>query len=108
MVGVGQQAEAKFIDTGYALGVRCASTMGFGAEFTKRISNKFNARFGYNTFRFGLDGKNSEAEVEYKLDFILSSVTGFVDYHPGWKSFRISSGLVINNGSVNSWMKPTG
>lgn len=49
------------------------------------VSSDFNARF---------NDTDQSAHDDYRLD--LSSFAAMIDWHPGWKGFRVSAGLLHN------------
>lgn len=75
-------------------------TLGLGGEFTAGIATNVNARVGLNMFDLSLDGQEIE-DVEFDLGVDLSSFSALVDWHIFSDSFRVSSGLISMDNSVD-------
>lgn len=94
------QAEA-----GFGLGVKMG-TLGMGAEFTKSITESFNARVGFNTYDFSDSG--TEGDINYDIDLEWQSTALLLDWYPGSGSFRLTAGYIINGNELKMRAKPTG
>ena len=90
---------------GFAL-TGAVSSLGFGIEFTKRITPAWNIRFGMNRFDYVETGIDSSSGIDYEADFKLNSLSFLIDWYPFSNGFRFGSGLIINNNTVKLTMKP--
>jgi hypothetical protein len=83
-----------------AIGAR-ASTLGFGAEMTGRLSKEFNIRAALHPLpSFSYTG--TESDVEYEFDIQLLSAMAGLDWHPGGGGFHLSGGLLLNRNKVDA------
>lgn len=108
---VGSLALLAFVTTspvmadGIAVGVN-GSTLGAGLTLSKRFTDHQSVRLGFNTFDYSFD--ETVDSIDYDMNFNLSSIGLFADYHPFGGGLRLSAGLVSNdnnigaNGSINS------
>ena len=83
------------------------STLGFGANVTRRLTPKFNVRGAINGFTVGADLEDTD--VNYNADLTLINVSTLVDYHPIQRlGFRLTGGLIFNDNKVSGSAKPSG
>ncbi|MBU0549730.1 MAG: hypothetical protein KKH80_01080 [Candidatus Omnitrophica bacterium] len=88
-----EEEEGKF-----ALGIK-AGTLGAGIEGIMRLNSNFNAKLGVNAFQYDYSG--TEDGIEYDFDLELFSVSALLDWHPFKNSFRITSGALYNQNSLD-------
>jgi hypothetical protein len=94
---------AAFANTGdIALGVK-GSTAGIGGEVTVGVIENLNFRTGYNAFNY--DGNATKSDINYDYKLRLSSLPLLLDLHPFGGSFRVTSGIFINNNKVTATAK---
>ena len=75
------------------------STLGLGGHIVKRITPRLNSRVGFNTFSFGFDVDDTDAD--YEGDLSLSNVSAIADLHPFKNSgFKLSGGLIFANNTI--------
>jgi hypothetical protein len=75
------------------------STLGLGGHIVRKISPRFNARVGVNTFSKGID--INETEFDYEGDLNLFNVSTLIDVQPFKSSgFRLSAGLAFGNNNI--------
>ena len=75
------------------------STLGFGVEATKDVSPKFDVRMSFDHFRYF--DRSRKADVDYRLEEKLRSVSLLLDWHPFGGSFRTSIGVSINRHTLH-------
>lgn len=92
--GVAQAEQKKF---GLALK---AGTLGGGLEGTIGISERFNARLGFNYFSYDTD--ETESNVDYEFDLTLQTLSLLLDWHPMGGGFRISAGAMNNGNDIEA------
>ena len=80
-------------------------TLGFGAELSFAISDRFSTRLGLNDGKYN-HSLNSSA-LNYDFDWQLQTVTAFADWYPFAGNFRASGGLLFNNNSNSFVANPT-
>jgi hypothetical protein len=78
-------------------------TLGVGAELTAGLSPSWNVRLGLNGF--SASETRSVNDIEYEAEADLRTATGWLDWHPGGRSFRVTGGLVYNGNEVNGHSK---
>lgn len=78
-------------------------TLGAGAELTAGLSPSWNVRLGANGF--SASETRSVNDIEYDADADLRTATGWLDWHPGGRAFRVTGGLVYNGNEVNGRSK---
>lgn len=78
-------------------------TLGVGVDFTKSLTESFDARVGINLFSYTYTGEDSEIEYDFELGLFTAAV--LADWHPGRSPFRFSAGLVLNNNKIDSTAK---
>ena len=85
---------------GYAAGVDAKlSTLGAGVDITMPLTERINARLGFNHFSQSFDLE--EGGISYDADLDLSSAGLFVDWHPFKGTFRVSAGYVANDNEIS-------
>jgi hypothetical protein len=67
-------------------------TMGLGVDFNIGLGEKVTARVAYSYFSY--DQEVEDTEVTYDGTIEISSISGFLDWHPFGGSFRLSLGAV--------------
>ncbi len=99
------QGSGGVFSSGYALGLR-VGTPGVGLELTKRISNQFNARLGYNMFSYSFEDEVPENDYRYEADANISTMNILADWHPGGGGFRVSAGGFLNLNTIDATAFP--
>lgn len=89
---------------GFALGVK-AGTLGAGIEATYGLSERFNLRFGINSYTYDYDETASGICYDAELD--LGSGALLIDWHPFAGVFRISAGYMRNDNVLRLTATPT-
>jgi len=79
---------------GLGLGLR-AGLIGVGIDLTTRLTDKLNARIGFNYAPF--DQEQTEDGINYNVDLNIRQLTAVLDYHPFAGNFRLTGGMVRNN-----------
>lgn len=92
--------------SGFAVSAKLGS-LGGGAELTRSISQKWNARLGYNYASYSFGNTLQGKDVKYDAEIAWGSVTLFGDWFPYEGSFHISPGLVYNNNELGLRVDPT-
>ncbi len=85
-------------------------TLGLGAELATGVNETLTARVGINSFSLEIptdedddeneepDGDADGEEIDAELD--LQTVSAIIDWRPGESSFRLSTGIIINNNEL--------
>ncbi|HTE39842.1 MAG TPA: hypothetical protein VK629_03380 [Steroidobacteraceae bacterium] len=73
------------------LGLR-AGTLGFGADFDIGLGEHFSARIAYNYLDY--EQEVEDTDITYDGTLEISSVSGYLDWHPFAGGFRVSLGAV--------------
>lgn len=82
------------------------STLGLGANVTRRLTPKFNVRGAVNGFTIGADVEDTD--VNYNADLTLINVSTLVDYHPVQRlGFRLTGGLIFNDNKISGSGQPS-
>ncbi|MDP8205558.1 MAG: hypothetical protein P9L92_02755 [Candidatus Electryonea clarkiae] len=89
---------------GVAISGRFLNTQGLGGELIGSITDRFNARLGYNYLSFSYTQETEEVSLD--SDLLLSSINIFVDYFIV-ADLHLSGGAVINNNSSSSFGIPS-
>lgn len=75
------------------------STLGLGGHIVQKITPRLNGRVGFNTFGFGFDIDDTDAD--YEGDLSLSNVSAIIDLHPFKNSgFKLSGGLIFSSNTI--------
>jgi len=82
-----------------------AGSLGLGLELTVGLSPQWNARLGANGFNY-TDDRRRVSQIEYDATAELRTATGFLDWHPGRRGFRLTGGLVYNDTRVTAHSLP--
>lgn len=75
-----------------------AGTLGIGAELSFDVSRQIQGRLGIHGYNYS--DRREESGIEYDAEANLLTATGFVDWHPGGRGFRLTGGLVYNGTDV--------
>jgi len=75
-----------------------ASTLGGGLELSTPLSEKFDARVGFNTFTISADQVSSG--LNYKGDLKLSSVSVLADWRPWSGVTHLTAGVIFNSNKL--------
>jgi hypothetical protein len=81
-----------------------AGTLGIGAELTVGGSSQFEGRLGIHGYEYS--ERREASDIEYDGEASLRTVTGFLDWHPGGRGFRLTGGLVYNATEVTGSSLP--
>lgn len=82
-------------DAGDRLGVGVkVGTLGFGADLTARISDRFAVRGSINAA--DISHTYEDTDVDYDGDLKLGAYGALVDFHPMKGNFRLTAGLMKN------------
>jgi hypothetical protein len=81
-----------------------AGTLGIGAELTISGSSHVQGRLGIHGYSYS--ERREESDIEYDADANLRTATGFLDWHPGGRGFRLTGGLVYNGTEVKGTSLP--
>ena len=88
-------------DVGMSLKI---GTLGYGADATIGLTERFNARLGFNMFNYEMtesdedDDGGAADEITAEIDFLTLPV--LIDWHPWSGRFRLSGGIVFNNNEI--------
>lgn len=91
---------------GFAL-TSTVGTMGLGGELTKRITSNVNIRFGVNRYNHFLTGVDSTNNLDYEATLHWNSLSAMIDWYPYNTGFRLGTGVIINNNSVDLAIRST-
>lgn len=69
-------------------------TLGLGAEYSTKITDKLFARVGINGYSY--EDSGTESDIKYDIDLNLKSFGFIADYYPIGSGFRLSGGLILN------------
>lgn len=81
-----------------------AGTLGLGAELTIGGSSQLQGRLGIHGYEYS--ERREASDIEYDGEASLRTVTGFLDWHPGGRGFRLTGGLVYNATEVTGSSLP--
>jgi hypothetical protein len=82
-----------------------STTLGFGLEIGKLITDHFGFRVGGNYFKFSTSATKSN--VTYDASLKLKAVTGLVDFFPSARgSFHLTGGIITNPITVSGTGTP--
>lgn len=81
-----------------------AGTLGIGAELTIGGSSQLVGRFGIHGYEYS--ERREASDIEYDGEASLRTATGFLDWHPGGRGFRLTGGLVYNDTEVTGSSLP--
>jgi hypothetical protein len=81
-----------------------AGTLGVGAEVTFGGSSQIQGRLGVHGYDYS--DRREASDIEYDADANLRTATGFLDWHPGGRGFRLTGGLVYNGTDVTGRSLP--
>ncbi|HEY8106480.1 MAG TPA: hypothetical protein VIE46_10250 [Gemmatimonadales bacterium] len=82
-----------------------STTLGFGLEISKLITDHFGIRVGGNYFKFSTSATKSD--VSYDASLKLHSVTGLIDFFPSARgSFHLTGGVITNPITVSGTGTP--
>ena len=94
-------------ESGMGLGVGAhVSTLGYGLDLSKSITDNFSARVGFNTYSFS--DTEIEDDIQYDLDLDWQTVGVFADWHPFASSFRLTLGYFNNGNEISMAATPSG
>jgi hypothetical protein len=74
------------------------STLGGGLELSAPLTEKFDARVGFNTFTISADQASSG--LNYKGDLKLSSVSVLADWRPWSGVTHLTAGIIFNSNKL--------
>jgi len=80
------------------IGARVGFLSGIGVDLNIGLSERLTARVAYNYFSY--DYEVEDTDVTYDGTFKISSVSGFLDWHPFAGSFRLSLGAVSSGPKI--------
>lgn len=81
-----------------------AGTLGIGAELTIGGTGQLQGRFGIHGYEYS--ERREASDIEYDGEASLRTATGFLDWHPGGRGFRLTGGLVYNGTEVTGSSLP--
>jgi hypothetical protein len=81
-----------------------AGTLGLGAELTIGGASQIEGRLGIHGYEYS--ERREASDIEYDGEASLRTVTGFLDWHPGGRGFRLTGGLVYNATEVTGSSLP--
>ncbi len=88
-------------DVGMSLKI---GTLGYGADATIGLTERFNARLGFNMFNYEMTESDEDddggAADEFTAELDLLTLPVLVDWHPWNGRFRLSGGIVFNNNEI--------
>jgi hypothetical protein len=97
-----QAASASHADVAVVLR---STTLGFGLEIGKLVTDHFGFRVGGNYFKFSTSATKSD--VSYDASLKLHSVTGLIDFFPKARgSFHLTGGVMTNPITVSGTGTP--
>lgn len=74
-------------------------TLGLGVEFTRALSQDWNARFGLNGYSFSRNGTQGSNTYNYKLQWLSGGA--MFDYFPSRDTgFRLTVGGLVNGNDI--------
>ncbi|MES1245958.1 MAG: hypothetical protein ABUT39_30400 [Acidobacteriota bacterium] len=82
-----------------------AGTLGAGVELLLGGSGQFQGRLGLHGYNY-TDRRREVSDIEYDAEANLRTATGFLDWHPGGRGFRLTGGLVYNGTEVEGRSLP--
>ncbi len=101
-LGAQQGASASHADVSLAFR---STTLGFGLEVGKLVTDHFGFRVGGNYFKFSTSATKSN--VSYDASLKLKAVTGLVDFFPSARgSFHLTGGVMTNPITVSGTGTP--
>ena len=74
------------------------STLGGGLEVALPLTEKYDARFGFNQFKFS--NTQSSGGLNYKGDLKLSSVSALADWRPWSGTAHLTAGVIFNSNNL--------
>jgi hypothetical protein len=95
---------AAFAEAGIAGIAGTAGTLGIGAELTIGGSGQLQGRLGIHGYEYS--DRREASDIEYDGEASLRTATGFLDWHPGGRGFRLTGGLVYNATEVTGSSLP--
>lgn len=87
------------------LGLR-GGTMGYGVDLDIGLTERLNARLGYNFFSY--DETIDDTDVSYDGELKINSFSALLDWHPFGGGFRLSLGAVTSGPKIEVVGTPTG
>lgn len=81
-----------------------AGTLGTGVELTLGGSRQIQGRIGIHGYNYS--DRREVSDIEYDAEADLLTATGFLDWHPGGRGFRLTGGLVYNATDVTGRSLP--
>jgi hypothetical protein len=81
-----------------------AGTLGAGAELSFDVSRQIQGRIGIHGYNYS--DRREASDIEYDAEANLRAATGFLDWHPGGRGFRLTGGLVYNGTDVTGRSLP--
>ena len=84
-----------------------AGLLGLGGEVSLELHKKFNIRAGAN-FMSGGYLHETDASAEYDIDasMKLANYSAMVDWYPYGTGFRLITGVIYNNNTINTKLLP--
>lgn len=81
-----------------------AGTLGAGVELSFGASRQVQGRIGIHGYNYS--DRREASDIEYDAEADLRTATGFLDWHPGGRGFRLTGGLVYNGTDVTGHSLP--
>lgn len=81
-----------------------AGTLGAGVELSFGGSRSVQGRIGAHGYNYS--DRREASDIEYDAEANLRTLTGFLDWHPGGRGFRLTGGLVYNGTEVTGRSLP--
>ncbi len=81
-------------------------SLGLGVEGTFGLTEKFNARLGFN--RYDYDRSETISDIDYDLNLEWRSISLLADWHPFGNAFRFTAGLMSNGNEITGSSSSSG
>jgi len=78
-------------------------TTGLGIHAAIPVLDNLNARFGFNTYNYNVDGSTDDMDYKFKLK--LSTFDVLADWHPMQNNFRVTAGILWNGNKIDAKAK---
>jgi len=104
LAGMFASSAASYADSGVVAGVHLG-LLGPGLDLAFGISDKVDARLGFNSFTYGQDG--AESDIDYEMDLKLRTLFAQLDWHPAGGRFFLAGGLYYNGNKLEGTAKPS-
>ncbi len=87
-----------------AVGVKMSS-LGFGIEGQRAITETLGVRAGIDFFAYSFNGTTSNVDYDFEIE--LKNAPIILDWHPFINAFRMSMGILINGNDISAKANPT-